>query len=404
MIKLLVIAWRNLWRNKRRTLITTTSVFFAVLISTLLSSVQVGSHNKFIQYAVECYSGHIQIQHKKYYNSKSITHSFQNIPYFNKIIGIKNVKRITKRLSCYGLASGKGLSFPVYIQGIVPEKEEKMTGYSKRIIKGSNLISKPDGVIIGSELARILKLNINDTIRFSGQGYNNKPSSGKFKVIGIISYPATEFNKIIVYMHINKCRKLFYAPDMLTSVVITCKNNKIGNVVKEIKKNIGDNYRVMRWNEIQTSLLQVIRADRANGTFIAFIIYLVVSFGVFSTIMMLFLERKKEFAVMIALGMKRSKLVLTIFAETLFIAILGTISGIITSIPIIWHYVEMPMVLKDDNAKLMTEIGLEPIINFSFDTNIFIKQSIIIFIITVLISIYPIFRVRKIKIKSNIHN
>jgi ABC-type lipoprotein release transport system permease subunit len=404
MIKLLVIAWRNLWRNKRRTFITTASVFFAVIISTLLNSVQEGSYNKFIQYAVECYSGHIQIQHKNYHNSKSITHSFKNQPYFNKIRNIKNVKQITKRFAGYALASGKGMSLPTYIQGIVPGREEKMTGFGKRIIKGGDLIAYPNGVIIGDELARILKLNINDTITFSGQGLNNKSVSGKFKVTGIISYPSTEFNKVIVYMHINKCRKLFYAPNMLTSVVITCKNNKIGNVVKNLKDELGNKYRIIRWDEIQTALLEVIRADKASGTFVGFILYLVVSFGVFSTIMMLFMERKKEFAVMVALGMKKTKLIITIFAETIFIAAIGTFSGIAASIPIIWHYVKMPMEVSEKQAKMMTEVGLEPFINFSIHSSIFIKQAIIIFSITILLSIYPIYRVRKIKIKSNIHN
>lgn len=404
MIKLLVIAWRNLWRNKRRTFITTASVFFAVLISTLQNSVEQGSYNKFIQNAVECYSGHIQIQHKEYHNSHSIEHSFKNIPYFNKIKNINNVKHITKRLASYALASGKGISIPAYILGIVPAREEKMTGYCKRIIKGGDLIKYPNGVIIGKELARLLKLNINDTITFSGQGYNNKPVEGKFRVTGIIAYPSTEFNKVIVYMNINKCRKLFSAPEMLSSVVVTCKNNNIDKVVKKLKTNLSHKYRIIKWNEIQTSLLQVIRADKASGTFITFILYLIVSFGVFSTIMMLFMERKKEFAVMIALGMKKSKLVISIFAETFFTAIIGTLSGLIVSIPIIWHYVKMPITITEDKAKILTEVGLEPLINFSMSSNIFIKQAIIIFIISLIVSLYPLYRVRKIKIKSNIHH
>ena len=404
MIKLLVIAWRNLWRNKRRTLITTTSVCFAVIISTLLNSIQEGSYNRFIQHAVESYSGHLQVQHKDFHDSKSLIHSFKNISYFNKIKNIGNVKHITKRLSCHALASGKGMSYPVYIIGVVPGREEKMTGFSKRIIKGGDLIKSPEGVIIGDELARTLKLEVNDTICFSGQSYNNKSVSGKFRVRGIISYPSTEFNKIVVYMNINKCRELFDAPDMLTSVVITCNNNKIDNVAKKLENILGPEYRIIRWNEIQTSLLNIMRADRASGTFAAFILYLVISFGVFSTIMMLFLERKKEFTVMIALGMKRSKLIFTIFSETIFIAAIGTFSGIIISLPIIWHYIKMPIKLTDDKAKYMNEMGLEPFINFSFDINIFIKQALIIFIITILLSIYPIYRVSKIKIKSNIHN
>lgn len=404
MIKLLVIAWRNLWRNKRRTLITTISVFFAVVISTIITSIQEGSYNKFIQYAVEYYSGHIQIQHKEFHNSKSLTHSIDNIPYFNRIKNIENVKAITKRLSCHALASAKGLSLPVYVLGIVPEREDKMTSYSRRIEKGDYLLKNSNDIIIGNELARILKLDLNDTIKFSGQGFNNEFVMGEFRISGIIDFPSHEFNKSLVYMHLNKCRKLFNAPNKLTSVAITCYNNDIDKVVNTININVGHRFRVIRWNEIQKSLLHVIKADRASGTFISFILFLVISFGLFSTIMMMIQERRKEFSVMIALGMKKSKLMITVMAETLFISCLGTISGILACIPLLWHYGQTPIILSEEKARLMAEIGLEPIIHFSFEIDIFLKQAFAIFLISILLSFYPIYRIKNIKLKSNIHN
>lgn len=396
MKELFVIAWRNLWRNKRRTVITIASVLFAVIISTLLSSVQNGSYNRFIQYAVECFSGHIQIQHKDYHKLKSIAHSFDDRKDFDEIQYVRNVKYVTKRFFANALASGKNISIPVYIQGVEPEKEEKMTKYSNRIKDGNDLISNPDGLVIGIGIAKILKLQPNDSIMISGQTLDNLPVSKKFIINGIISYPSEDLNKLMVFMDIDKSRQLFNATNRLTSVVITCHNNKIKKTA-EILKDRYDKHRfkVLRWDEIQIPLMQVIRVDRASGTFVSFILYLVVSFGLFSTIMMLFIERKKEFIMMLSLGMKKRKLIITVLAEIIMISAISTLIGLVICTPLIIMFMNDPVSISNTEIQLMTDIGLQPFIAFSSSAFIFIKQAIIIFTITILLSIYPLYRISK---------
>ncbi|HEX7583667.1 MAG TPA: FtsX-like permease family protein, partial [Prolixibacteraceae bacterium] len=142
--------------------------------------------------------------------------------------------------------------------------------------------------------------------------------------------------------------------------------------------------------EMQPELVQLIESKRAAGVIMKAILYIVIAFGIFGTIMMMISERHREFGVMVSIGMQKKKLALILFFETLFIGLLGILAGLAVSLPLIMIQAKNPIPLSGETAKLMEDFGFEPYMFFSTAPEVFSQQVIIVFVLTLLIGIYPV--------------
>jgi len=391
------LAWRNIWRNKRRTLITTASVFFGVILSTFMTSMQEGSYAQYIKTIVNSYSGYLQIHKKGYWDDKVINNSFvfdKNIE--TKLKSVKEITIFTPRFETFSLASSEDVTKGVMVIGIDPEKEDKITTISKKLKQGQYLKNGNKGILLASGLAKFLKLKINDTLVLIGQGYHGSSAAGKYPVRGIIKLPAPELDRIAVYMDIKNCQELFSATDLLTSTVIMVHDNdEVVPAKKELMRILGSDIEVMDWAEMNQLLLKQIKSDRESGGIMKGILYMVIAFGILGTVMMMMAERKKEFGVTLAIGMRKYKLILITMLETLFIGMIGVIAGIIASIPLIYYFLFNPIPLTGQAGQMMLDMGFDAAMFFSMEPSIFYQQALTIFIFTLIIGIYPVLNIRK---------
>ncbi|MDD3320266.1 MAG: ABC transporter permease [Paludibacter sp.] len=396
------LAWRNIWRNKRRTIITGASIFFGVVFSTVMTSMQEGSYAQYIKTIVNSYSGHLQVHKAGYTDDKVINNSLEYTPEIQtEIQKIDKITTIAPRLESYALASSSDLTKGVMVLGISPSLEDKITSLSKKMTSGKYLTNGDDGVIIGSSLAKYMQLETGDTLVLLGQGYHGISAAGKFIVKGIIKQPSPELDRTVVYMDVNQCQNFLSAENLVSSIVIMADNNDdVDQIKKQLTSVLGKGFEIKDWKEINRILLTQIESDRASGVIIKGILYLIIAFGIFSTAMMMTLERKKEFGVLIAVGMKKFKLSFMLLAETILIGFLGCLTGIMASLPIVWYYLYNPIRFEGQAAETMTQMGFEPVMSFSIEPSIFYTQAIVILIISLLIGLYPIAHIRKLKISK----
>ena len=392
---IIIIAWRNLWRNKRRTLITAASVFFGVIFSTVMSSMQEGSYDSNVKNSVRFYTGYLQIQHQDYWEEKTLeNHITYDEALFQRIQQNAMVKNITPRLEYFALASRGSATKVAQVTGINPDMEKEVTNITSNIDQGRYLEKGDAGVVIGSLLAENLELGVGDTITLTGQGYRYATAAGLFPVKGIVDFPSQELNKTMVYMALETCQQFYNAPDMLTSVsVMITDNDKLAEVQNQIGSLLPEDYTTMNWKEMMPALVQQIESDRAGGYIFMAILYMIILFGILGTIMMMIAERRRELGVMMAVGMKRLKLATVIVIETFFIGVLGAVTGILGSIPIVGYYVNNPIPLEGQTAEVMERYCWEPFMFFSSEPRIFYLQAIIVFILTVVVAIYPVTKI-----------
>lgn len=396
------LAWRNLWRNKRRTFITLASVFLAVLLAICMRSMQLGTYANMIGNAVRFSTGYIQIHQQGYWDKPSVNNSFEQNDTLDQLIATnKNIALAVPRLESFVLASSGDHTKGVQVTGIDPELENKMNGIAGKISAGSYFnTNDDDAVLIGDGIASYLKLGIGDTLVLLGQGYQGTTAAGQFRVTGIYHFPDNRMNNSSVYLTLTGAQNLFAAYGRLTSVSLMLRQpRKIDQTQKALAAKLNANvWEVMEWQTMNKTLLEEITGDNAGGLIMLGILYIVIAFGVFGTILMMTMERKKEFAVMIAIGMKRFQLILMLLVETCFIGFLGILAGLVISLPVLIYFNIYPVRITGTAAEMFEQFGIEPIMPASLDPYIFINQGIVVLVIALVAAIYPLIYIKRFKI------
>jgi len=396
----LKIAWRNLWRNSRRTLITAASIFFGVFFAIFMSSLQQGSLENMVDNMVRFYSGYIQIQEADFKELRSINNSFTPAIDLEKIINENNhITQSTQRIETFALAGSETNSFPAMVFGVIPEKEEAISGIAKWIGDGEYLKSGSKDVLIGKVLAENLETNVNDSLVLIGQGYHGISSAGIYRVAGFLDFPLPDLSKQVIYMDINNCREFLGLSDRVTSYVLMVDiPDDVKPTIAALKPKLAEDLQIYSWDELQPELVSLIEGKLASGKVIRGLLFMIIGFGVLATIIMLMHERKRELGVMIAIGFQKTRIMIMIVIESFFIGIIGVISGIAGSFPLVWYFYKNPIHVTGEMAETYKSMGFEPILKFSAELAIFISPAITVFVIFALISIYQIYFVAKLNV------
>ncbi len=399
---LIKLAWRNIWRNKKRSLITITAIVVAVFLSITMRSLQLGMYDNMIGNVVGSFSGYIQVHSNGFWDEQIIDNAFEaNSELLKKVEATNGVSNVIKRVQSGSLSSSGDLSKFVFITGIEPEKEKLLTNWEKRLLKGKLIVDSSKTINIGKGVASFYELEVGDTLVFIGQGYHGMQAVGAYPVSGILDMKNPRLNNISVFMSLPVAQEFLSADNLITHLVIDKKeyeNEK--EIALALSSSLDDSYEVMTWQKMMPELEQTIQADSAGGLIMVFILYMIITFGIFGTVLMMTQERKYEFGVVISIGMKKIKLIATMVYETIFLSTFGVLLGIFLSRPLILYYHYYPLRFPEDQAVVMEEFGFEPIIPFMSTYDIPLTHGLIIFFVSALISIYPaitILRINPIK-------
>ena len=391
------LAWRNLWRSKRRTWITISSVLFAVLLALFLESMDRGSQEVMVQNVVRFSTGYAQLQDTLYNDETHIDNAmYCDDGCMEKILeDFPNLEYTVPRLESVALAAGDEKTRVGFITGIDYESENRFNNIGERLRGGHFFTGGEDEVVIGTGLARSLDLEVGDSMVVFGQGFQGAMAAGKFVVVGLVQHPVPDLNERIVFMALHQAQWLFDAYDRLNHLkLVPQRLRHHQRVVDAINAHPDyEAFRAFTWEELQPELVQTIEFDQAGTLMFLLILYVIIGFGIFGTVLTMTLEREKEFGVLISVGMQRRKLAQVIFTETLIMNFLGVLFGLIISIPVLLYFYYNPIPLGEGMEDMMAEYGMEAVLRFSLDPQFFYQQAIIVFCISMAIVAYPVIRV-----------
>ncbi len=377
----------------------------AVVLAVFMRSFQEGTYAKMIDNAVGQFTGYVQVHQKDYWNDKTLDNGIEfNDSLLQQIKSVKNVDGINLRIESFSLASFKNNTKGTLVMGIDPEQEKSMLNIEPKIISGKYLKENDNSILVGSKLADYLKLRVGDTLVMIGQGHWGQSAIGAFPVKGIVKMPAPDLDKQIVFMTLLAAEQYFSFENGVTSIVVKFKDDDFtSQIVNDINLKIDTSqYKAIQWREMTPEMLQQIEGDRVGGLFMIGILYMIIAFGVFGTTLMMTEERKKEFAVMIAIGMNKSKLMIISFYETIIINLIGVAAGISIAIPLILYFNKFPIKMSGEMAKSVERIGVEPILPTIMKLSIFINHITIILVIAGIASLYPLFSILKMRVITNL--
>jgi len=390
------LAWRNIWRNKRRTLISVGSILFAVLFAIAMRSMQLGSYDNMVRNVVRFYTGYAQIHANGYWDEQSLDKSIAwNDSLLVKAQSVNYVERLIPRLESFALASNEGVTRGVLVVGVDPVKEQQLTELHKKVIDGSYFASTDRSLLLTSDLAQNLGASTGDTVVLLGQGYHGASAAGKYVVNGIVKFNNPELNKRFIFMPLAEAQWLFAAEDRITALVVMTQPKRVNAVTKDLSDKLGDEYEVMGWRQMLPELVQSIEIDNIGGIIVLWILYIVVGFGIFGTILMMIAERRHEFGVLIAIGMKKMRLATVLIIETILLTILGVVSGMAVSLPLVVYFHFNPIPLSGEMQQVSESYGIEAVLPFSLAPEIFLYQALAVLIIGLIAGLYPLFNIWK---------
>ena len=396
---MLKLAWKNIWRNRKRTNITISAIAFAVLFAVAMRSMQQGMEEQMVKTSVENSLGYIQIHTEGYWDDKLLENGMfsEDLP-VAQIEDLKNVSKVELKLETGMIANFGNLSRGSMMMSYDLEKDPP-----KQIIKSLTEGKLPqigkNEVLLGIELADYLDAKIGDTLVYLGSGYQGSTAAGLYVISGLLDFHVPALNRTTSYMGLISLQELVGAPSLITAAVITGVNKpkKLYETQKNTKVLLGENYEVMNWEELAPDLKQLIQTSASKGYIMNFILYMIIAFVMFGTVLMATQERKYEMGVLLAIGMKRRKTMLLVTLENVFISIVGVLVGVLISSPIAYYFHYNPIEITGDAAESIKEMGIDPIIPFSVDPIIAVNHGLIVLVISLILIIYPIMVIRKLK-------
>ena len=401
------IAWRNIWRNKRRTLITVGSIMFALFFAIIMRGFQKGSYAKMKENAIESYSGYLQIQKKGYWDDKDINNSLDiDEEIVKEFEAHESVKVIIPRLESFALASSGESTKGVAVLGIDPDREDKMTKIKSYLKAGEFVLASDKSIMVAEGLANFLQVKVNDTLVLFSSGYHGATAAGLYPVKGILKLPTPEMNRSTVYLPLKEAQSLFSAEGRMTSLVFDLYDLKdLHEVEQSVRRRIdGEAYDVMNWEAMNKELLQMIKTDDASGIIMIAILYMVIAFGIFGTVLMMTNERIREFSVMVSLGMQKTKLARVVITELFFLTAMAVMAGIVISLPVMFYFYYNPIEFSGVAVEVMQDFNFEPVMPMSLEGNIFVFQGIAISILSLIAMSYPTIKILKLDVVKGLRS
>jgi ABC-type lipoprotein release transport system permease subunit len=399
-----IIAWRNIWRNRRRTIITMASVFFALFFCTVLNSFVSGLWEKMRDDVLRTQAGHIQIHLNGYWQDK-VLDNFMDMDkeMIAKLEVLDNIENVSPRIQIVAMASNGTLSKGVAILAISPQKEKEKSNLPVRLKKGDFLCETDDGILIGEGLANYLNVDIGDTIIFIGQGYHGANAAGLFPIRGLLHLPTIEMDNGIVYMTLPAAQTFIDMPGGYSGILISIiKEGQLNETLKACEEVVNEvtpeKYEVLPWTVTMQDLLKTAQSHEGMVRMVMFILYLIVGFGILGTVIMLTNERKREFSMMISLGMTRRRLKIITLLELVILTLTGILLSFALTIPVTFYFAYNPIQFTGDMAKAYEELGMQAEMFTTVKASIFMSQALTILVFAAITFIYPMRKIRKMKI------
>ncbi len=392
------IAWRNIYRNKKRTLITVTSIFAALFLIILMRALQFGFYDNIITTVVESYAGYVEVHAEGYWDNQSLDNAMEvDQKLIDDISSVEGVENIVQRLQTFSLISMGEKTKGGVINGVDISDEQKITDWNKKMLSGSFDLGENE-IIVGKGIAEYFDIRENDTLILYGQGYRGMMAAGKYPVKGVIDLKNPDLNKLGIFMAIESARNYVSSEEISTHIIIDKEQYyDEEKIVKDLSQILSEDYEIMTWKKTLPEIEQTITADNAGGLIMAFILYIIVVFGMFGTVLMMTEERKYEFGVLISIGMSRVRLFGIILIETIILSMIGVFLAIILTYPISYYFnlnpIDMAALMGEGADQMLEDLGFSPLAPMSISWDIPLSHALVIFIFSLLISIYPAIKI-----------
>lgn len=392
---ILKIAFKSLIKNYARSVTTIILTALASGVLVFMSAFMDGSHNKMLQNAVEVYSGYIEITNKEYRKNPNFDNLIFNRDEVDRVLEtIDGVESFANRFETFVLLSTDKKTISSMIVGIEPQKEEKISMLKKSLIKGEYLSKgNKNRAYIGDELAKRLNVKVGDTISFIGNGVDYSFCADNLIIGGIFKTGLFEFDNSSVFVTLNYFDEVFVSKNMATMIVVLPKNRENAIILSnEIQTKLNSNLISESWKEFMSSLVKAMEMDSISGYITLGIFFVVIFFVILIYNFLLVFSRTREIGLLKAIGTSNSEVFGLLMFEVSLLAFIGVIIGGVISGYLNFYFSIHPIDFSSQ-AEQFKQYGLmSSDMPTEFNLLHIFRDMILIFILNILSTIYPILK------------
>jgi ABC-type lipoprotein release transport system permease subunit len=354
MAPLFTMAWRNMWRNWRRTAIAMIAIVLGLILLLFFDGMIQGSDQAIFGNAVRLYGGNLQI-HAVGFRDKAnrlpllplddpdaVVETVRSLPTvaaagLSTATESPQVVATLKRIQIGGLISNHEGTYPISITAVEPEAEAPFSIQAENIAEGRYLVSgDEDAVVLGRGLADMLKVNAGDRLTLIGRRKNETMRQRTMTVVGIYDLGMADAEKSSVFITLPEAQSLYNLRGQVTEVSVVLSEVGKENTLMSALQAALPGYEVDSWKTLRPEMQETIEMKATFTSIFGLIVLLIASIGILNLMLMAVFERTREMGVLAALGMKGRQIMALFLIEGMLIGVVGAITGCALGLGLIW--------------------------------------------------------------------
>lgn len=389
-----LLAWRNLWRNHRRTLIMLSAISLGIWAMIFLSALLRGMLDDMYERSINSLPGHLQISTQSYLDDPNIENSFAaHQPALQQYLLQHPTLKAVARLTVPGVITSERDMRGVRINAINPALED-LNSIDLTLLSGAELSVDDSGIIIGQRLAQRLETDIGRRIVITTQGTEEATRERGLRVVGIYNSDLASLEETEVYLTLANAQALTQAADRVTVVAVFIDNEaQLTEIQQDLQDHLPSELLVRNWRDINPYLASMIATMDVFIFIWVFIVFIALSFGLVNTFVMAVFERTREIGLMLALGLKPRIVLLQVLVETVFLLLIGGFLGNVLAFASL--YASREGIDLSAVASGMDSFGMAPVLTPKLNFDDWVFATITVIILGLLTSLLPAWRAAK---------
>lgn len=358
------MAWRNVWRNKMRSIVIILSIAIGLFAGIAILALYKGMMKSRVQTVIYAETGHLQIHDPNFKKDYEARYVIQNgYGLLKDLAAIPGIKLAAPRSITNGMLATTTGSAGVQINGVIPEAEYEASQLKNKIIEGAGFDgARKNEILIGKKLAAKMKLKLHSKLVLTFTDTSETIVSGAFRVIGIYQSDNAPLDERNVYLEMKDLNTLLGTDKSFQEIALLLKNNEDVNLIQQNLIKRYPDLLIESWKDVSPETDLLVKTVNQYSYIIMIIIMIALAFGIINTMLMAILERTREIGMMLALGTNRVRIFFLILLETVFLTLAGTPIGILAGWLIIGYYNIRGLNLSGMGKEMMSSFGFGTLI------------------------------------------
>lgn len=388
-MNLLRMAWRNVWRNRRRTLVTVAATTLAFTVMILYSSMVQGYLRTMESNLLDLELGDVQVHAPDYEDDPSLYSSIQDSDALLARFDDAGFPA-TARLLGFGLGASDESSSGVQIQGVDPARDARVSLVNQRVREGEWLDpADPYGVVVGAQLARTLVVKPGDEIILLSQATDGSTANDLFTVRGVLSAVGEGVDRAGVFMTDQAFRTFFVFPEGAHEIILRRPEGMDEDAFAARVRELAPGERVQTWKELQPTLASLLQSARGIMFIVFMVVYVAIGILILNAMLMAVFERIREFGVLKAIGYAPSQVLLVIFGECAVQTLLSVLAGLALALPGLWYLSRVGVDMGKLGGMAVMGVVVDPIWRGVVNSSVIVGPLFTLLFIVAVAAVYP---------------